>query len=376
MDEKEQYKPLSEAESKGPNADPRTPHSALRTPHSELILGTDDTFLEHDPGEGHVESRARLETLYDFLRTYERRDRFRHQHPREATGEDLRLVHTARLLKQVEQTAGQSHRYLDPDTVTSARSHEAARRAVGAVLESVDRVFAGDARRAFDFLRPPGHHAEPDRAMGFCLFNNVAVGAAYARRRYGLSRVLLVDFDVHHGNGTQEAFYETPEVLYVSTHQYPFYPGTGAREETGRGKGAGYTLNFPLPAGTGDAVYARIFQEILDPVADQYRPELVIVSAGFDPYFADPLANMRVTPAGFQFMARRLNGIAGRHAGGRILFALEGGYSLQGLRESVGAVVDELVGEGPAQEPAFATDERSNALVQWCKQSASAFWKL
>ena len=345
---------------------------------TNLPLGyvMDEAFLQHDTGRGHVESKARLQAIYGLLQSYPHRDRLLAISPRLATPEEILWVHTPRLFKQIERTAGQPFVVIDPDTVASARSYEVARLAAGAVLAAIDHVFQGRGRRAFAFLRPPGHHAEPDRAMGFCLFNNVAIGAAYAQRRYGLSRILIVDFDVHHGNGTQAVFYETPQVFYISTHQHPLWPGTGAPTEAGRGKGLGYTLNFPLPPGTKDATYCGVFETIIEPIAEQYRPELVLVSAGFDPYFDDPLANMRVTPAGFQAMTRSLLTIADRHCGGKAVFVLEGGYNLQGLQDSTRAVLDEMLGEGKEMPVDRSAGARDTNLLSAAKRYVSAFWKV
>lgn len=345
-------------------------------PSASLGLVIDDLFLEHDTGPDHVESRARLEAIQEFLRSYEHRDRLQSIPLRPATPEEILLVHTPRLLKQIEATAHHPFVVIDTDTVASIRSYEIARLAVGSVLQSIDYLFEPRGTRAFSFLRPPGHHAEPDRAMGFCLFNNVAIAAAYAQRRYGLTRILIVDFDVHHGNGTQAAFYDTPQVLYVSMHQHPLWPGTGSPRECGVGKGLGYTLNFPLPPHGGDDVYRRVFHEILEPVAEQYRPELVLVSAGFDPYFDDPLANMRVTPAGFQLMALSLLGIADRHCEGKILFVLEGGYNLKGLQDSARAVLDAMLGAEPSHPLSLHPAETAPEVIGAAKRYVSSFWKL
>jgi acetoin utilization deacetylase AcuC-like enzyme len=313
-----------------------------------VALFDDPLFRRHDAGPGHPERPARLDALRAGLRPLE--ERLELLLPRDATRQELERVHSPRHLDAVAASEGRRVRF-DADTQASPDSYRAALRAAGAVAGAVDAVLDGRVDRALCAVRPPGHHAEPDRAMGFCLFNNVAVGAAHALAR-GAERVLVIDFDVHHGNGTQWAFWEDPRVLYVSTHEYPFYPGTGAVSEEGEGAGRGFTVNLPLPAGCGDAEYAAVYREIVAPIGRAFEPQVVLVSAGFDPHADDPLAGMRVTPAGFaQVMHSCLDTAAG--AGGRLVVALEGGYDLDGIRASAEAVGRVLVGEAvPPQAPA------------------------
>jgi acetoin utilization deacetylase AcuC-like enzyme len=211
--------------------------------------------------------------------------------------------------------------------------------AVGGFLTLLDAIASKQSSNGFALVRPPGHHALRDHAMGFCLFNTMAIGAEYLKRVYGAKKILIMDWDVHHGNGTQAAFYDDPTVLFISTHQFPFYPGSGAVNETGVGAGEGFTLNIPLPAGCTDAEYLQVFQDIVVPAAEKFQPEWILVSAGFDPHRRDPLGGMNVTEAGFGAMARLLLALANRFAGGRIAFLLEGGYDLAGLRDSVAAVL-------------------------------------
>jgi acetoin utilization deacetylase AcuC-like enzyme len=224
---------------------------------------------------------------------------------------------------------------LDPDTCISPDSYRVALLAVGGALLAVDQVVEGRPDNAFVALRPPGHHAERERAMGFCLFNNVAIAARYAQRRYGLKRVLIVDWDVHHGNGTQHTFEDDPSVLFFSTHQFPFYPGTGRTSERGTGAGLGYTLNVPLAAGCGDNEYRQVFEKILYPAAQAFEPQLVLVSAGFDAHRNDPLASMNVTEDGYAHMTSIVRDIAERYCEGRLVSLLEGGYNLEALAHSV-----------------------------------------
>jgi acetoin utilization deacetylase AcuC-like enzyme len=260
---------------------------------------------------------------------------------REATEEELGRVHEPRYLEELELLRGHSG-FLDADTYYSARSVEAAKRAAGGVVAMVDGMLDTDVKKGVALVRPPGHHARPGMAMGFCLLNSVAVAAAHARAR-GLSRVLVVDWDVHHGNGTQEMFWRRPDVLYMSTHQFPFYPGTGALDEVGEGDGHGFTVNVPLAAGGGDGVYRAAFERVLLPVAEEYAPELVLVSAGFDASLRDPLANMRVGAEAFGWMAASLAKVAEKSAEGRIAMVLEGGYDLVALEAGLTKAIEGLV---------------------------------
>jgi len=291
--------------------------------------------------------------------------------PREATRDELRRVHTETHIARVAASAGRTVRF-DADTQAGPRSYAAALKAAGAVVEAVERVLEGDCDSAFCAVRPPGHHAEPDRVMGFCLFNNVGVAAAYALAR-GLERVMVVDWDVHHGNGTQAMFYDDPRVLYLSSHEYPFYPGTGALDEVGEGSGRGFTVNLPMPAGMGDAEYARVYRQIVEPVGRAFDPQLLIVSAGFDPHAADPLAGMRMRERGFAEMAAVCRSIAAGAAAGHAVFALEGGYDLDGIAGSAAAVAAVLLGGEHAAVPWPATGPL-DALLDAYREALSAYW--
>jgi acetoin utilization deacetylase AcuC-like enzyme len=312
-----------------------------------LLLIASERFADHINPPGHPE-RVERAYVFDAIAKAWRARGGQVAPPRPATREALLAVHTAAHYDAIASVAGQA-RALDAegDTFSSPDSYEVALLAAGAVCVGVDHALHGRGP-ALALVRPPGHHAERDRAMGFCLFNNVAVGAAYARTR-GLSRVAIVDIDVHHGNGTQWIFYEDPSVLYVSTHQYPFYPGTGAAHETGRGEGIGYTLNVPLEAGATDADYDRAFRDTINPALADFAPEMLFVSAGFDAHIRDPLASMRVTTAGYRRMLDYLWTAASASAGGRLVAVTEGGYDLQALEESLHETVDVL--SAPARMP-------------------------
>ncbi len=331
-----------------------------------------DDFRKHDPGRGHPESPHRMDAVFRAIRAPDLAAKLEVVDPKPAEKEHILLVHWERLYDEVLATRGKERTYLDSDTVASPATAEVAHLAVGSVLTGIDRVMEGKLENAFAFLRPPGHHAKPDKAMGFCFFNNVAVGAMYALKRYQLRRVLVIDFDVHHGNGTQKAFYTSPEVLYLSTHQSPHYPGTGGIHETGKDEGEGYTLNVPMPAGMGDREYLRIFREVLVPVGLEYRPELVLVSAGFDAHRDDPLGGMELSSAGYAAITVEILRLAREACGGRTVFALEGGYQLRALEESIAAVLRVLTGirAEEAGDPGSAAEE----LVKELRAVHGEYW--
>ena len=305
----------------------------------------DPVFAEHDAGPGHPERPERLEAVRRGLRQGGLEGEVVPMAPRAATREELLRVHTPQHVERVVAAEGKRVRF-DADTAMGPRSFAAAIRAAGGVVDAVERVVEGSLDRAFCSVRPPGHHATPDRAMGFCLFNNVALGAAAALAR-GLTRVAVIDFDVHHGNGTQEAFYADPRVLYVSSHRFPFYPGTGSLPEVGEDEGCGFTVNLPMPAGLGDGDYRRAYREIVEPIGRAFDPELVLVSAGFDPHRDDPLGGMDVTAAGFAELMDVCLAVASGAARGRVVAVLEGGYDLDGIAESTAAIVGQMLGRPP-----------------------------
>jgi len=308
-----------------------------------LALVDDPLFSEHRGRGYHPERPERLVAARQALRLAgERGLTSTVLAPRDATLDELARVHTPRYLEELAQLRG-GHAALDDDTFLGPRSVEAALRAAGGGLALVDALLDDRASLGLALVRPPGHHATPDRGMGFCLLNNVAAAAAHARAR-GVRRVAIVDWDVHHGNGTEAAFVTDPSVLFVSVHQHPFYPGTGSANDRGRGEGEGYTVNVPLSTGGDDATYARVFERLVGPVLDEYAPELVLVSAGFDAHARDPLAGMALSADGFAAMARTVRDVAARHASGRIGVFLEGGYDLEGLETSLLATLLELGG--------------------------------
>ena len=304
----------------------------------------DARYQRHAPGPSHIESPERLSAIDMAIDDHFKDDDFIPLTPRPATFEELSWNHHPDYIKTIEATADiKQYMSLDPDTVTCPESFEVARLAAGGVFSVIDAIAQGELDGAFCLVRPPGHHAEPDRAMGFCLFNNVALGAHYSMKVHGLKRCLIVDFDLHHGNGTQKSFYRNPDILYFSTHQYPYYPGTGGADEVGAGSGEGFTVNCPLHAGCTDEDYAVIFREILIPIAREFAPEIVIVSAGFDIWWQDPLGGMKVTEKGISAMARALIDIALDVAMGKIVFVLEGGYSKEGLGRGVVTILEQLL---------------------------------
>jgi acetoin utilization deacetylase AcuC-like enzyme len=304
----------------------------------------DRRYLDHNMGAWHPESPQRLEAVYGMI---EAGLPFSLEiiPPRLAADREIEYVHACEYVAMIKQTSGKPHVSLDPDTSTSAKSYETALLAAGGAIAAADAIMDNRIANAFALVRPPGHHAEFREARGFCLFNNVAIAAEHLLRTRGLKRILIADWDLHHGNGTQHAFYSRKDVLYFSTHQYPYYPGTGSWRESGAGEGEGFTVNVPLRPGKGDGDYVFIYRTILGRIAASFQPEFILVSAGFDIYAGDPLGGMSVTGKGFGALASELAHMAEKLCQDRILFVLEGGYDLEGLAEGVKRVLGQLSGE-------------------------------
>jgi acetoin utilization deacetylase AcuC-like enzyme len=302
----------------------------------------DPLYLRHDTGF-HPENAERLRAIAAALEADEAlQARVKNLLPASASDEDILRCHGEQLLAQVRTFCERNRPFIDLDTVICPQSFKVAKLAAGAAITAVDEVFKGESQNAFAFVRPPGHHATANRAMGFCLFNNAAIGARYAQAKYGAERVLIIDWDVHHGNGTQDIFYRDPTVFYFSTHQYPYYPGTGAAMETGDGKGEGTTLNIPLPENTSAGSHREAFAEALRIIERDFPPDFIIISAGFDAGRGDPLGGLLLEDSDFAEMTKQVMDLADRHAAGRVVSLLEGGYNIQTLGETVRTHVNAL----------------------------------
>ena len=300
----------------------------------------DPSFLKHQPGGWHPESSARLESILEIVGKIDGIELV--DNCREATRDEIELVHTSRHFDYIKSLPLEQV-MIDPDTGYSEGSWEASLKAVGATVEAAKFVTAGENRRAFCAVRPPGHHASPDRTKGFCIFNNIAIAAAYALKAKLAERIAIIDWDVHHGNGTQAAFYANPDVLYISSHQYPFYPGTGSSKEKGESAGEGYTLNIPLAHAADDAAIRNVYADIAIPEVDKFKPDLIMISAGFDAHAHDPLAGLNFSSEIFGELTKMVVDLAGKHCYGRIVSVLEGGYNLIALKESVEYHLKELL---------------------------------
>ena len=317
----------------------------MPTANSVIEIVEDARFLSHRGPEGHPERPERLVAIGEAIDPF--RDRARIVAPREASPEEILRVHDRRMLDVLEQTRRQPPGRLDADTYFSPSSHDVAMLAAGGSVELALRVLSGEVARGLAAVRPPGHHAEAGRSMGFCLLNNVAVAVRAIQATEPSARVLVFDWDVHHGNGTQHSFESDPDVLYISTHQFPFYPGTGDFGEQGEGRGLGTTLNIPMPAGSADAEYVGVVERLVVPATLDFAPDMILVSCGFDAHQADPLASMDVTIEGYRAMAAIMRELADSLCEGRIVHVLEGGYALDGVREGAQAVLESLVDDAP-----------------------------
>lgn len=317
------------------------------------LLLYDDAMTEHDPGQGHPERPERLRAIREHLGDAPAAG-VRFGSPSVVPREAVERVHPAAHYDLFAGAAGK-HAVVDNDTYLSPGSWRAIQLAAGAAVDAIDAVMGDEVDNAFALVRPPGHHAEPGRAMGFCLFNNVAIAAEHARAAHGLERVLVVDWDVHHGNGTQAAFYDRTDVLFFSSHQDAIYPGSGAIEETGADEARGFSVNVPLPGGATDGDLVKAFADVLAPIAESFAPQLVLVSAGFDAHRRDPLAGLSMSEDGFAELCGAVRDIATSYAQGRLVMLLEGGYDLEGLSQSVHECVQVLAGaSSPGVPPALS----------------------
>jgi acetoin utilization deacetylase AcuC-like enzyme len=334
----------------------------------------DDVFTQHSIPAGHPERPERITTLIHAFDAWSESSRVTRYSPVSIDPKWLLKIHTEDHYRAIRETAGDLHSALDVDTHAGPKSFETALLAAGSGIRLVELLQQEAIRSGFLLARPPGHHAETNRAMGFCLFNNVAAAAEWARTKGMASRVAIVDFDVHHGNGTQEIFSSRADVLYVSSHQYPFYPGTGALHEVGKGPGEGYSVNFPVPAGMGDFFFVSLYRELVAPILVEYEPELILVSAGFDAHRDDFMAGMQLSVDGYARLAEILNGVAGRMSGGQILYFLEGGYHLEALADCVLATIETSLGfvEHEIVESQEAEFSLYRAQV---KESLGSYWK-
>jgi acetoin utilization deacetylase AcuC-like enzyme len=336
----------------------------------------DPVYLEHVTDAGHPDHPRRLEPLYRRLAVPSDRGRFATIVPPPATDAEILLVHSPSYLQQVKATATLAASALSADTLTCNRSYAVAAMAAGGTIEAIRQVVDRTLSQAFVLARPPGHHAERTRAMGYCIFNNVAIGAMAARKNLGLARVMVVDWDLHHGNGTQHIFERDPSVFFFSSHQFPHYPGTGHFTETGLGPGEGTTMNVPLGRGCGDGEFAAIYQRLLGPAVRSFKPQLILVSAGFDIHAADPLGGMKVTPAGFAGLTRLILDLARQACAGRVVFCLEGGYHADALADSALAMIDELTGRTSTNVDAMAAKAdpgRLNTILARCIHTHQRF---
>lgn len=325
----------------------------------------DSVFTKHQTPEGHPERADRIRAVERRLRSWSGFPRLILSPPETVDPRWLRAIHTPEHLAAVRATADRRHTQLDPDTHAAADSYRIALLAAGSAVRVSCGVAGGEFDRGFVLARPPGHHAESGRAMGFCLLNNAAAATAAALELDGVNRVAVVDFDVHHGNGTQEIFYARPDVLYLSSHQHPLYPGTGRWEERGSGAGRGYTLNLPIPAGKGNGFYLALYRHFVVPALERFQPDLILVSAGFDGHHRDPLAGMNLDEDGFAALAGLLDETAENLCKGRTVYLLEGGYDLDALAESVLQTVRVGVGEKMAKAPA----EESAEVREYCREA-------
>jgi len=333
----------------------------------------DPIYLKHETGE-HVENSGRLLSIKSYLEQNNIMPLLTPISPRLAKMNELTLVHQSRYIKDIQSFCTSGGGYLDLDTVVSARSYEVALCAVGGAMRAAESVMQNEVDSVFALIRPPGHHAVFNRAMGFCLFNNIAITAKDALSKYGLERLAIIDFDVHHGNGTQDAFYADPRVLYVSTHQSPLFPGTGHIEETGSGPAKGTNINIPLPPGCGDAEFKQAFEQVVAPAIERFRPQLLLVSAGYDAHWADTISQMQLSVNGFADIVGIIKRLASELCSNRLVFMLEGGYNLRALAASIQATFEVLLEKELTPDPlgSSATGRQApdiGQLLKYIKQT-------
>ncbi len=310
----------------------------------------DDIYLRHDTGD-HPENARRLTAIMDYLKETGILSKLSPIKPLPATTKELLAVHSEEHILRIKAASEHGEKYLDADTVISPHSYESALYAAGGAIKATEAVMEGEVSSAFALVRPPGHHATRHESMGFCLFNNIAIAATYALSQYKLERIAIIDTDVHHGNGTQDSFYGNPHVIYVSTHESPLYPGTGSIEETGTGEALGTKINIPLPAGSGDSEYRRVYEEIVIPVVHRFKPQLIMVSAGYDAHWRDELAMLKLSVSGYGELMQNIKNMAETLCDGRMVLSLEGGYNLEALSASVKATFDVLLGNTAIEDP-------------------------
>lgn len=348
---------------------------AVRAKRTGIVK--DMKYLNHCMEADHPECPERLQALYSMLREPDMAGRFKEISARSVTEAELHRVHSPRYVSRLAATQGSAFTYLDPDTSTCALSHETALLAAGGLCRAIALVHSGELDNAFALIRPPGHHAEKSCAKGFCFYNNIAIGARFAQSRLRLKRILVVDWDLHHGNGTEHCFEHDPTVLYFSVHQRRMFPGTGKVRNVGAGKGKGFTVNIPLPPGCGDGEYVFLFERVLKPIAESFAPDMILVSAGFDIHFADPLGAMTVTPKGFAGLTRSIMDLADRCCGGEMVMSLEGGYNTTALRDSTKAVLRELAGLSVTDIPdilATGDQRKLHPVLQKTLRTHQQYW--
>jgi acetoin utilization deacetylase AcuC-like enzyme len=331
---------------------------------------TDPRYIAHtDPR--HVERAERLMAIHQALDSSGLNDTLMHLTARAATDAELQAAHQRDYLETIQHYIDQGGGYIDPDTYMNNESWEAATFAAGGLMRAVEAVMQGECDNAFALIRPPGHHATANRAMGFCIVNNVAVAARYALNTLGLERVAIIDYDVHHGNGTQDIFYEDPQVLFCSTHASPYYPGTGLLDEMGSGEGAGTTLNVPLPLGVGDEGYEQVMRELVVPAVQRWQPQLILLSAGYDAHWSDPIGPMILSASGYARLTQMIYDLAHEVCSGQLVLTLEGGYNLDALGASVVSTIHALQGEPSDKDPLgtiTAPEPKLDSLVARIKQ--------